>query len=97
MTELSKRFSLEKLMTLSKLDLSQEEENFDTPYLKDIIALAEKISEIDTDHVPPATHAFDVVQPLRADKVTEGNRREDYQEIAPQVAEGLYLVPPVIE
>jgi Asp-tRNA(Asn)/Glu-tRNA(Gln) amidotransferase C subunit len=34
---------------------------------------------------------------LRADVVTEEDAHERYQENAPQVAAGLYLVPKVIE
>ena len=38
-----------------------------------------------------------VVQRLRDDQVTETDRREAYQSVAPAVEEGLYLVPKVIE
>lgn len=34
---------------------------------------------------------------LRADDPTEPDRRDDYQRGAPAVAQGLYLVPRVIE
>ena len=40
---------------------------------------------------------MDNTQPLRADEVTETNRREAFQAIAPAVENGLYLVPKVIE
>jgi aspartyl-tRNA(Asn)/glutamyl-tRNA(Gln) amidotransferase subunit C len=43
------------------------------------------------------SHAQDVTQRLREDKVTEDNQRELFQSIAPQVEGGLYLVPQVIE
>ena len=52
---------------------------------------------IDTAQIEPMSHAQDVVQRLRDDQVTESNQRELYQSIAPQVEEGLYLVPKVIE
>jgi aspartyl-tRNA(Asn)/glutamyl-tRNA(Gln) amidotransferase subunit C len=37
------------------------------------------------------------VQRLRADVVTEIDHREKYQAIAPEVEDGLYLVPKVLE
>ena len=37
------------------------------------------------------------VQRLRADEVSSGNARDEYQRNAPQVEAGLYLVPRVIE
>jgi aspartyl-tRNA(Asn)/glutamyl-tRNA(Gln) amidotransferase subunit C len=43
------------------------------------------------------SHALDVVQPLRADKVNETEPRERLQAGAPALEGGLYLVPKVIE
>ena len=40
---------------------------------------------------------MDQVQRLRIDAVTESNNREKFMTIAPQVEDGLYLVPKVIE
>jgi len=34
---------------------------------------------------------------LREDSVTEADRREDFQRLAPAAEDGLYLVPRVIE
>jgi len=42
-------------------------------------------------------HPLDAVQRLRPDAVTEADERDRYQENAPSVAGGLYLVPKVIE
>jgi aspartyl-tRNA(Asn)/glutamyl-tRNA(Gln) amidotransferase subunit C len=38
-----------------------------------------------------------MAQRLREDRVTETNQRELFQSLAPQVEDGLYLVPKVIE
>ena len=43
------------------------------------------------------THAQDMSLRLRADEVTETDRRDEYQQVAPAVEKGLYLVPRVIE
>ena len=43
------------------------------------------------------SHPFDAVQRLREDVVTDFDRREDFQAIAPKTEDGLYLVPKVIE
>jgi aspartyl-tRNA(Asn)/glutamyl-tRNA(Gln) amidotransferase subunit C len=42
-------------------------------------------------------HAVEVVQRLREDRVTEADQHELFQAGAPQVEDGLYLVPKVIE
>jgi aspartyl-tRNA(Asn)/glutamyl-tRNA(Gln) amidotransferase subunit C len=52
---------------------------------------------VDTAGIEPMSHALDVVQRLRPDEVSESDRREAHQLVAPAVEAGLYLVPKVIE
>mgnify|MGYP003668094527 CR=1 FL=1 len=52
---------------------------------------------VDTTNVVPMANPHDATQRLRADEVNEINQREHFQKIAPQTADGLYLVPQVIE
>ena len=52
---------------------------------------------MDTRDVEPMANPLDATQHLRADEVTEDNRRDAFQAIAPAVENGLYLVPKVIE
>jgi len=47
--------------------------------------------------VAPMAHAQELGQRLRVDKVTESDRRELYQSVAPAVEGDLYLVPKVLE
>jgi aspartyl-tRNA(Asn)/glutamyl-tRNA(Gln) amidotransferase subunit C len=42
-------------------------------------------------------HPLDMAQRLRADEVTETDRRDDYQRNSGAVADGFYTVPRVIE
>lgn len=65
--------------------------------LNGIFSLIAAMQAVDTGGVAPMAHAQEVYQRLRLDAVTEPNRREDYQSVAPQVEAGLYLVPQVIE
>jgi aspartyl-tRNA(Asn)/glutamyl-tRNA(Gln) amidotransferase subunit C len=52
---------------------------------------------VDTGGVEPMSHSQDLAQRLREDVVTELDQREAFQAIAPQVEQGLFLVPKVIE
>jgi aspartyl-tRNA(Asn)/glutamyl-tRNA(Gln) amidotransferase subunit C len=52
---------------------------------------------VDTANVEPLAHAFDAVQRLREDVITETDHRDELQEIAPETEDGLFLVPKVIE
>ena len=62
-----------------------------------IFGLINELVAVDTAGVVPMAHAQDVLLPLRADTVTETDRRALYQSVAPEVEDGLYLVPKVIE
>lgn len=65
--------------------------------LSGIFELIAEMQAVDTKGIAPMSHAQDVSQRLREDVVTETNERDAFQEIAPQVEDGLYLVPQVIE
>jgi aspartyl-tRNA(Asn)/glutamyl-tRNA(Gln) amidotransferase subunit C len=52
---------------------------------------------IDTSGVQPLAHAFDASQRLREDKVSEPDQRDILLALAPSAADGLFLVPKVIE
>jgi aspartyl-tRNA(Asn)/glutamyl-tRNA(Gln) amidotransferase subunit C len=55
------------------------------------------MKKVDTTNISPMSHSQSVTQRLREDIVTESNQREKLQKIAPEVSEGLYIVPQVIE
>jgi len=65
--------------------------------LSNIIGFVEQLEAADTEGVTPMAHPLDASQRLRADEVTESDRRERFQQDAPQVADGVYLVPRVLE
>ncbi|MCZ6722756.1 MAG: Asp-tRNA(Asn)/Glu-tRNA(Gln) amidotransferase subunit GatC, partial [Gammaproteobacteria bacterium] len=65
--------------------------------LSSILALAEQMNAVDTTNVTPMAHPLDATQRLRPDEVTETNQRDKFQAIAPDVKNGLYRVPRVIE
>ena len=86
-----------KIAPLARLAISGEDVAEYARNLSNILTLVERMSAVDTRDVLPMAHPLDMSQRLRADEVTEINQREHFQAIAPQVEEGLYLVPKVIE
>jgi aspartyl-tRNA(Asn)/glutamyl-tRNA(Gln) amidotransferase subunit C len=62
-----------------------------------ILDLFEALQAVDVTGVEPLANPFDATQPLRDDAVTEADRRDELQAVAPLVDEGLYLVPRVVE
>jgi aspartyl-tRNA(Asn)/glutamyl-tRNA(Gln) amidotransferase subunit C len=65
--------------------------------LSNILALVEQMNTVDTSNVSPMAHPLDATQRLRPDEVTESNQREKFQAIAPDVKNGFYRVPKVID
>ena len=69
--------------------------------LNRVLGLVDQMRAVDTTGIEPMSHAVGGEDPagqrLRADAVTETDRRAAYQAAAPAVEEGLYLVPRVIE
>lgn len=88
---------IDKIAHLARLGVSDDDRTRYTDSLNSILGLIDDLQAVDTQGIEPLAHAFEVTQPLREDIVTERNRRDDYQKIAPATEAGLYLVPKVIE
>lgn len=88
---------IEKLANLAKLKIDGETIEEVTTRITNVLALVDQLKLVDTDGVEPMAHPLDAKQVLRPDEVTEPDRREAFQQIAPATEDGLYLVPKVIE
>lgn len=82
---------------LARLQLNPEQVEPYARQLTDILGMVDRLSSADTASVSPMAHPLDMVQRLRPDLISEADRRDDYQAIAPETQDGLYLVPKVIE
>ena len=82
---------------LARLELAPGELEATQAKLNGIFSLIEEMQAVDTDGVEPMSHPQELAQRLREDAVSETDRRQAYQAIAPQTEAGLYLVPKVIE
>ncbi len=92
-----RRDEVAKIAHLARLAVEPEALEPLRDELAGILRLVEQMDELDTDDILPMAHPLDMNQRLRPDEVTEENRREAYQAVAPLVENGLYLVPKVIE
>lgn len=88
---------IRRIARLARIAVRPEESAAVAERLNRVLALIDEMRAADTSGIEPMSHALDVVQRLRPDEVSEGDRREAYQSVAPSVEEGLYLVPKVIE
>lgn len=86
-----------RIAHLARIELACGEDERIRDQLNGIFTLIEQMQAVDTAGVEPMSHAVDLSQRLREDRVSEPDSRERFQAIAPDVEAGLYLVPKVIE
>ena len=90
------------LANLAQLALTDAQAVRSLEKLNEIFALVEQMQSVDTTGVVPLNHPIAVIQTdlslrLRDDVVSETDHREAYQQCAPAVQDGLYLVPKVLD
>ena len=97
---------IKKVAHLARLEISDADASATLTKLSGILRVIEQMQAVDTTGIVPMSHSQDLSQRLRDDIVTKTNQREAFQKNAPvlgngstepAVAEGLYLVPKVIE
>ena len=82
---------------LARLHIEEDAIDQYTSDLSNILTLVEQMNQVDSSGVVPLANPLDATQRLRDDEVTEIDERDKFQRIAPDVAEGFYRVPKVIE
>jgi aspartyl-tRNA(Asn)/glutamyl-tRNA(Gln) amidotransferase subunit C len=86
-----------RIAALARIAITAEESAQVLERLNRVLALIEEMRAVDVSGVEPMAHALELGQRLREDKVTDSDRRQLYQSVAPAVEADLYLVPKVIE
>ena len=86
-----------RIAMLARIEVSHDELASVQDKLNGILGLIDEMQAVDTAGVEPMSHALDLAQRLREDRVSESDRRAAYQAVAPETEAGLYLVPKVIE
>ncbi len=86
-----------QVSALARIGIGEEEAQAVLADLNNIFELIGRMQKVDTEGIAPMSHAQGATLRLREDKVTERDQRERFQAVAPQVEQGLYLVPKVIE
>jgi aspartyl-tRNA(Asn)/glutamyl-tRNA(Gln) amidotransferase subunit C len=82
---------------LARLSLSPDEERQISAQLGDILGYIEKLQEVDVTGVEPTAHAFPLVNVTRPDEVRPSLSNEEALRNAPAQANGLFIVPKIVE
>ena len=92
------RHDVENIAHLARLAISEAQLPVYVDSLSKILSFVEQLNAADTAAVEPMAHPLAAqVQRLRPDEVVHADQHEKYQRNAPSIADGLYLVPKVIE
>lgn len=89
--------SVQRLAHLARIAVSDETAASLGAELERILALVDQLGAAGVEGVVPMAHPLALTQRLRADEVTERPERDRYQQNAPQVAGGVYVVPRVLD
>ena len=82
---------------LAKLKVADAEIEEYIESMSNILDLVEQMQAVATDGIEPMANPLDAMARLRPDAVTEKIDVASYQAIAPETANGLYLVPRVVD
>jgi len=82
---------------LARLALSPEEEQKFGAQLGHVLGYIEKLKEVDVSGVEPTAHAFPLVNVTRPDEIRPSLTNEEALHNAPAKANGLFIVPKIVE
>lgn len=82
---------------LARLRLTPDEESHLGAQLDQILGFIEKLNEVNVSGVEPTAHAFPLVNVTRPDQARPSMPHEDAMKNAPARANGLFMVPKIVE
>ena len=82
---------------LARLSLSPEEEQEMGAQLGDVLGYIQKLKEVDVSTVEPTAHAFPLANVTRPDEVRPSLDQAEALRNAPAQANGLFIVPKIVE
>lgn len=88
---------MQHVAKLARLSFSDEELDRFARQLSQILSYAEQVSALATEDTPPTSHALPLRNVLRDDEVRPSLPTEKALSIAPEVEEGRFKVPRILE
>lgn len=88
---------LHRIEKLAKINLDAKESEQATEKIRGVLSLLDQVSKQDIADLEPLYHPLEISQPWREDQPCDQIDRDEVQQQAPSVEQGLFLVPKVIE
>jgi len=89
--------TVRKIGRLARIHVPEEAQEQIAGELNHILSWVEQLGEVDTSDVEPLASVTGHNLPMRADRVTDGEKADDVLKNAPQSASGFFVVPKVVE
>lgn len=89
--------TLQQIEKLAKLNVSDAEKDKTIDKIVGVLDMLDKINMDDIADLEPLYHPLEIQQAMREDVPNADIPRDEIQAQSPQIAEGLFLVPQVIE
>ena len=90
-------FDVKYVANLARVALTPAEEEKLGTQLHNILGYIEKLKQVDVSAVEPTAHAFPLINVVRADEARPGLSNEEALRNAPAKANGLFVVPKIVE
>jgi len=87
---------IDQLAKLAKLEFSSGEKEKIRQQLSEILTYIDKLNELNTADVPPASHVLGLANAMREDSVIQGLTQDEALQNAPCRKMGFFSVPKVI-
>ena len=88
---------ISRIAHLARLSLTSEEERQMGAQLEKVLGYVEQLKRVNVDGVEPTAHAFPLTNVFRADEVRPSLPHEEAMSNAPAKANGLFIVPKIVE
>ena len=89
--------TVRKVARLARIAVPEERLEPLAAELNGILAWIEQLNEVDVEGVEPMTTPVKMTLPMREDKVTDGNKRDQVLANAPRTEDGFFVAPKVVE
>lgn len=90
-------FDIHYVADLARIQLTPEEEQRLGAQLGNILGYVEQLKSVDVTGVEPTSHAFPLVNVTRPDEARPGIPQDEALQNAPLKANGLFIVPKIVE
>lgn len=90
-------FDVKYVANLARLALTPAEKEKLGSQINNILGYIEKLKELDVANVEPTAHAFPLINVFRPDEARPGLSNEEALRNAPAKANGLFVVPKIVE